>query len=205
LKVLDLFCGIGGAGKGYADAGHDVTGVDIVDQPDYPNEFIQGDALVYLLNHGKEYDFVHASPPCQFHSALTKGTNFGKQYPDLIPQTRMLLRGMDYVIENVAGATIRKDFMLCGEMFGLSVLRHRFFETNLNLTAPEHPKHRGRVRGWRHGEYFDGPYIAVYGKGGGKGTVPEWKDAMEIDWSDSRKGIAEAIPPAYTKFIGENI
>jgi DNA (cytosine-5)-methyltransferase 1 len=111
-----------------------------------------------------------------------------------------------WVIENVAGAPIRKDLTLCGEMFGLSVIRHRFFEIDgFAVTELSHPTHRGRVSGWRHGEWFDGPYVAVYGKGGGKGTVARWQDAMGIHWTSVRKELAEAIPPAYTGHIGHDL
>ena len=205
MKLLDLFCGAGGAGRGYMDAGFDVTGVDIEPQPDYPGRFIQADAIAYLAAHGHEYDAIHASPPCQASSALTKGTNKGKVYLNLIPATRALLalHNVPTVIENVQGSDLRRDLTLCGEMFGLGVIRHRYFEvsgfTPLTLT---HKKHRGRVAGWRHGEWFDGPYFAVYGEGGGKGTVSQWQDAMDMHWTSNRKSIAEAIPKAYTRFIG---
>ena len=110
------------------------------------------------------------------------------------------------MIENVQGSDLRRDLTLCGEMFGLGVIRHRYFEvsgfTPLTLT---HKKHRGRVAGWRHGEWFDGPYFAVYGEGGGKGSVAQWQEAMGIPWTNNRKSIAEAIPPAYTRFIGGQI
>lgn len=148
-KLLDLFCGAGGAGKGYMDAGFDVTGIDIAPQPDYPGTFIQGDALAYLAAHGHEYDGVHGSPPCQASCTLTKGTNKG-----------------------------------------------------MAAIPTPHKPHRGRVAGYRHGEWFDGPYFAVYGEGGGKGSVAQWQAAMGIDWTSNRKSIAEAIPPAYTRFIG---
>lgn len=93
---------------------------------------------------------------------------------------------------------------LCGEMFGLGVLRHRKFELGgWTTTQPAHVKHRGRVRGWRHGKYYDGPYVAAYGNGGGKATVPEMQAAMGIDWTDVRHELTEAIPPAYTQWIGE--
>lgn len=208
MKLLDLFCGAGGAGKGYMDAGFDVTGVDIAPQPDYPGTFIQGDAIAYLAAHGHEYDAIHASPPCQASSALTKGTNKGKEYLNLIPATRALLALHDKptVIENVQGSDLRRDLTLCGEMFGLGVIRHRYFETSGFAALPlEHIKHRGRVAGWRHGEWFDGPYFAVYGEGGGKGTVAQWQDAMGIHWTNNRKSIAEAIPPQYARFIGGQI
>jgi len=214
-KLLDLFCGAGGAAVGYHRAGFDVTGVDIAPQPDYPFEFIQGDATQPPVNLA-DFDAIHASPPCQAHSALTKGTNNGRHYPDLIDATRVLIgtwiahKGAGVpavsVIENVAGAPIEKDLMLCGEMFDLDVIRHRYFEAcGWTPAQPAHPPHRGRVRGWRHGEYYDGPYLAVHGEGGGKGTVAEWQAAMDIDWTANRKSIAEAIPPAYTELVGTQL
>lgn len=193
---------------GYARAGFDVVGVDIDPQPDYPFEFIQADALNFADVMGGDFDAIHASPPCQASSALTKGTNKGREYLNLIPQTRELLDsiGLPYVIENVQGSDLRRDLTLCGEMFGLGVLRHRYFELgNWTMEPPAHVPHRGRVQGWRHGEYFDGPYLAVYGNGGGKGSVAEWQAAMGIDWTDSRKHLAEAIPPAFTSFVGAGL
>lgn len=205
VRVLDLFCGVGGASKGYADAGFDVVGVDINLQPDYPYEFHQGDAIQFAREHGAEFDFIHASPPCQYDAAITRGTNarLRGNYPQLYPSTwRVLhLTGKPYVIENPAA---RPDMVLCGETFGLKVIRHRKFELGgWSASAPEHLKHRGRVAGMRHGVWYEGPYFAVYGNGGGKGTVPQWKDAMDIHWTDNRKSIAEAIPPAYTRYIGQ--
>lgn len=207
-KLLDLFAGAGGAGRGYMDAGFDVTGIDIEPQPDYPGKFIQGDAIAYLAAHGHEYDAIHASPPCQASSALTKGTNKGKEYLNLIPATRALLKLHDVptVIENVQGSDPRRDLTLCGEMFGLGVIRHRYFEVSGFAALPlDHKPHRGRVAGWRHGKWFDGPYFAVYGEGGGKGSVAQWQDAMDMHWTSNRKSIAEAIPPAYSRFIGGQI
>lgn len=190
---------------GYHRAGFDVVGVDINPQPNYPFEFHQADALEFAQEHGREFDVIHASPPCQAGCTLTAGTNRGRNYPQLIPNTRTILAatGRPTIIENVAGAPIRKDLMLCGEMFGLGVLRHRFFElSGWTTTPPTHRKHRGRVAGMRHGQWYEGPYFAVYGEGGGKGTVAQWQQAMGITWTDVRKEIAEAIPPAYTEFLG---
>lgn len=203
-KLLDLFCGLGGASMGYHRAGFDVVGVDINPQPDYPFEFHQVDALIVTA---RGFDAIHASPPCQNQAAITKGTNAHLRdlYPDLYPTTRRMLEasGLPYVIENPAA---RPDIVLCGEMFGLDVIRHRRFELGRWTTlAPAHVKHRGRVRGWRHGTYHDGPYVAAYGNGGGKATVTELRDAMHIDWSTDRAQLVEAIPPAYTQFIGEQL
>lgn len=204
-RLLDLFCGAGGCSVGYDRAGFDVVGVDIAPHPDYPFEFHQGDALEYLARHGGGFDAVHASPPCQASSALTKGTNQGRVYIQLIPATRALLAaaGLPTVLENVQGSDVRRDLTLCGEMFGLDVIRHRYFElSGFTAEQPDHVPHRGRVRGWRHGTYYDGPYLAVYGEGGGKGTVAEWQAAMGIDHTADRKAIAEAIPPAFAEYVG---
>lgn len=195
---------------GYHLAGFDVIGVDINPQPNYPFEFHQGDALEWLTERRLEwFAAIHASPPCQASCTLIKGNQRATagNHRDLIPQTRESLArtGLPTVIENVQGAQIRRDLTLCGEMFGLGVIRHRYFECNFPVVQPAHVPHRGRVRGWRHGEYFDGPYVAVYGDGGGKGSVAEWQEAMGIDWTDVRVEIAEAIPPAYTEHIGARL
>ncbi|MFD0145388.1 MULTISPECIES: DNA methylase [unclassified Streptomyces] len=200
---------------GYHQAGYAVDGIDIADRPRYPFAFHQGDALEYLaalISSGdiERYALVHASPPCQAGCALTVGTNhsqgWGGDHVDLVAPTRELLdrTGLPYVIEQPNGrAAIRKDLSLCGEMFGLGVLRHRNFELGCWTTAkPFHPRHRGYVRGHRHGIRRDGPYVAAYGKGGGKATVPEMQEAMGIDWTDIHEELTEAIPPAYTRWIG---
>ena len=190
---------------GYHRAGFDVTGVDIAPQPNYPFSFVQDDAVNFLSKFGADFDVIHASPPCQAHSALGKGTNDNSdEYPDFLEQTREALQalGKPYVIENVAGAPLNDPITLCGEMFGLRVIRHRMFECSPKLTQPKHIKHRGRVAGWRHGEKFDGPYFAVYGNGGGKGNIDEWRMAMDMPWPQTKLELAEAIPPAFTEHIG---
>lgn len=217
--LLDLYCGAGGAGVGYHRAGFNVVGVDISPQPNYPFPFVQGDAIGVLRDYartnslgrglGYQFDAIHASPPCQASCTLIKGNQRATagNHVDLIPETRELLAatGLPTVIENVQGAKVRRDLTLCGEMFGLNVIRHRYFECSFPVTPHRHVKHRGRVRGWRHGEYFDGPYVAVYGDGGGKGSVAEWQQAMGIDWTDVRVEIAEAIPPAYAEYVGQQL
>lgn len=206
-RVLDLFCGAGGAGMGYWRAGFEVVGVDIVPRPSYPFTFIEGDALDAMREMCQGFHLVHSSPPCQSQCTLTKGTNKGRRYVDLIPQMRELgqLYGVPWVIENVNGAGIRKDLTLCGEMFGLGVIRHRHFELGWfdEAEQPPHRPHRGPVRGWRHGVWRDGPYIAAYGKGGGKGSVSEMQAAMDIPWTADHHELTEAIPPAYTRYIAE--
>lgn len=225
-RLLDLFCCQGGAAVGYHRAGFDVVGVDITPQPRYPFEFHQADALAMVQDRLQgcwhesyhksslpgmlpaclgHFDAIHASPPCQHSAAITKGTNRHRQHlhPNLYPATKAILEasGLPYVIEN---PDARPDAVLCGEMFGLGVLRHRRFESNVPITAPQDPPHRGRVRGWRHGVYYDGPYVAVYGSGGGKASLAEAGAAMGIDWMDYG-GLRESIPPAFTEFIGEQL
>lgn len=204
--LLDVCCCQGGAGVGYARAGFDVVGVDIDPQPRYPFFFVQADALDFIEKHGHKFDAIHVSPPCQGETVLQFVNNNRDAHPRLIEPVRELLEsiGKPYVIENVVGAHLRNPVRLCGEMFGLGVIRHRLFETNWPLVEPAHPKHRGRVRGWRHGVYYDGPYVAVYGKGGGKANLEEASAAMGVDWMDL-DGIIESIPPAYTEFIGKQL
>lgn len=209
--LLDLFCGAGGAAVGYHRAGFDVIGVDINPQPNYPFTFMHGDALQFLTSSVMDlYPFaaIHASPPCQAYTTLAKGNNGNtNDYPALISEIRELLRATNkpWVIENVPSAPLLSPIRLCGEMFGLSVIRHRLFESSLLLMQPPHPRHRGRVAGYRHGQKFDGPYFAVYGDGGGKGSLAEWRTAMGIDWMTSKAELAEAIPPHYTNFIGQQL
>jgi hypothetical protein len=211
-RLLDLYSCAGGAAVGYHRAGFEVVGVDIDPQPRYPFEHHQADALTFLAEYGHRFDAVHASPPCQTHSALTGGNRkrpgWTDAHVDLIGPTRELLDalGKPYVIENVQGAPVRRDLTLCGEQFGLRVIRHRYFELG-GWTMPTlaHVPHRGRVAGWRHGVRYDGPYLAVHGDGGGKGSVAEWQAAMGIDWTDVKRELAEAIPPAYTEHVGRGL
>ncbi|MFF7153122.1 DNA methylase [Streptomyces sp. NPDC008139] len=213
--LLDLFCCASGAGTGYADAGFEVHGVDIAPRPNYPFPFTRADALTHLadlITSGEihRYTMVHTSPPCQAGCALTVGTNrsrgWGRAHVDLVADMRTLLdaTGLPYVIEQPNGrAKIRKDLTLCGEMFGLDVIRHRNFELGgWTAVRPAHIVHRGRVRGYRHGKFYDGPYVAAYGNGGGKPSIPELQAAMGITWTNVREELTEAIPPAYTKCIG---
>ncbi len=199
-RLLDAFCCAGGAGKGYHLAGFDVVGVDIAPQPNYPFEFQQGDAIAFIAEHGHEFDAIHASPTCQHASTLRHRT--GKEYVNLIPPTRAALDeiGLPYVIENVVGADLLNPIMLCGSSFGLGangrqLRRHRLFECS-GFSAMSSPcAHRGEP-------------VGVYGTGGGgqmtrgyKGTPEEYREAMGIDWA-TRAEIAQAIPPAYTEYVG---
>ena len=203
--LLDLFCGAGGAGFGYAQAGFAVIGVDNKPQPNYPFQFIRCDALEYLDAHGSRAWAIHASPPCQAHSALTKGSNghLTNLYPEYIPAVRKMMTslGRPGIIENVMTAPIRQDIVLCGEMFGLKVIRHRAFELiGWTMPQPEHLLHRGMVHGNRHGVFRDGYYYGVHGRQ--RGTITEWREAMGMLHRMTREEIKQAIPPAYTRLIG---
>ncbi len=204
MKLLDLFCCAGGAGEGYRRAGFDVTGVDIEPQPNNPHRFIQADALEYLRAHGHEFDAIHASPPCQLYSmAAQTQRNRGKIYPDLLPPTRAALQaiGKPWVIENVPGAPMRPDFILCGCLFNLKLRRARWFETSWNglslLPSCQHPF----------------PVVSVVGHGtpswvreklGFNPTIKHYREAMGIDWMN-RGELSQAIPPAYTEWIGRHL
>jgi hypothetical protein len=211
VRILDAFCCAGGATKGYQLAGHHVTGVDIRVPTSYPgNYFVHGDAVEFIRDYGRTFDFIHASPPCQAYSGPSLGTNrdLGYEYADLVDATREVLdeTGVPYVMENVPGSPVRKDLMLCGEMFGIPLIMHRNFEiSGWSVEQPKHPKHRGRVRGYRHGIWYDGPYIAAYGKGGGKATVPEIQAAKGMSWTSNRFELTEALPVVYTQWIGQRI
>jgi DNA (cytosine-5)-methyltransferase 1 len=199
VRLLDLFCGAGGAAVGYARAGFEVVGVDIAPQPRFPFEFHQADALSFPL---EGFDVVHASPPCQAFSK-TRAIH-GKQYPDLLsPIKSRFLFHVDfaYVIENVVGAPLDAPILLCGEMFGLRVIRHRLFETRPWIASREHPAHRGGTnshRGYSTGAY----YVTVAGHNYRR---EEGAAAMGIDWPMTRDELSEAIPPAYTEYIGKQL
>ncbi len=200
-RLLDLFCCQGGAAKGYADAGFDVTGVDTAPQPRYPFRFVQADAIAYVLEQGAQFDVIHASPPCQHDSDCQRLQ--GNTHPDLIAPTRAALKatGRPWVLENVRGALPKLDHpvMLCGPMFGVETYRHRYFETGggLTLTQPHHPPHlvpqakMGRPIPPGHYGQFVGNFSGV----------DLARRVMGVPWMN-RDGIRECIPPAYTQFIG---
>lgn len=217
-KLLDLFCKAGGAAEGYHRAGFDITGVDIEPQPNYPFEFVQMDAIEFLRIHDlSEFDAIHASPPCQAHTRarlLSKARNGGKypDHPDFIPQTREILRkiGKPYIIENVAGAPLENPISLSGSQFkNLYTQRKRLFESNIELKEPEQRPVQKRTPTAGNGFGEDG-FISICGSGGVHGMnqkqiVLYWGFALGgIDWM-TRAELAEAIPPAYTEFIGKQI
>jgi DNA (cytosine-5)-methyltransferase 1 len=213
-RLLDLFCGAGGAAMGYHRAGFDVVGVDIKPQPHYQFEFIQADALEFLRerlvdNLGWRFDAIHASPPCQAYTRAGALRTNKRDHPELIRPTRELLKatGLPYVIENVPGAPLRNPVQLCNTGFfprgnGLDweLQRHRLFEANFPLIGV----------GCHHTSL---PTISVVGHGATKATrtrlgrnpaIAEKRRAMGIGWMN-RDELSEAIPPCYTEWIGDQL
>jgi DNA (cytosine-5)-methyltransferase 1 len=210
-RLLDLFCGAGGAGMGYHRAGFDVVGVDINPQPNYPFEFVQADAMTYPLDG---FDAIHASPPCQ---AFTAYRNTGKvgDYPDLIDPCRQRLTatGVPWVMENVAGSPLRATLMLCGTMFDpvQPIQRHRYFESNVAMWAPNDCRHHlnppNRYPGGRSKvDHGDSRALcrATIEVGAWRIPLAEQKAAMGIDWMTLPE-LSESIPPAYTEWIGRQL
>lgn len=216
-RALDLCCKAGGAAKGYWSAGFDVTGVDLEPQPRFPfAAFIETDALTLTPAFLRQFDFIHASPPCQGYTTLRHAPG-ARGAPRLIPAFRELLEasGRPYIIENVEEAReeMRDPILLCGSSFGLGaqgawLQRHRLFESNIPLTAPP----------CRHDP--ERPVVGVYGgharirssRFGGRGTKDVWKgghkaaasEALGIDWMTLTE-MSEAIPPVYTAYLGEQV
>lgn len=229
-RLLDLFCGAGGAALGYSWAGFDVVGVDHKHQDHYPFQHYRMDAIHALRNfrllnefeartQGRGFDAVHASPPCQSYSPHVTSASSeyagtaGKDEPALIPIVRDLLiaTGLPYIIENVAGARhdLRGPTLLCGTMFGLPVPRHRLFETSWKIGAfetPHHPACIGISKKYALDRGWDPRDMTVTGKGRHAGTKERWMEVM--GWPDTpvtQHGLREAIPPAYTEWIGRHL
>jgi DNA (cytosine-5)-methyltransferase 1 len=208
-RLLDICCCAGGASEGFHRAGWHVTGTDINQHRNYPFPFFQTDLRDLDPRWiAANFDAAHASPPCQAHTDLQKQNK--RFYLDLIPSARELLEasGLPYVIENVEGAPLRDPVTLCGTMFpGLRVIRHRLFETNWPLTAPPHGAHplvfTHDNRKAHYGK-LDQNTSFVQVTGGGNCTVANKRAAMGIDWMTGKE-LNEALPPAYTEWIGQQL
>lgn len=220
--LLDLYSCAGGAAVGYYRAGFDVVGVDVNPQPRYPFRHVQADALAYLSEHWWQFDAIHASPPCQRYTLARKMRgDRAKEHPDLLPPTRAALQacGVPWVIENVPGSPMRPDVVLCGTMFGLGwaglpIYRHRWFEAGGGF----HPRATGPASCNHHGiplSVFGHHACARIGErrleGGAMrreaiqfNTKIAGGIALGIDWMN-REELAEAIPPAYTEFLGRQL
>lgn len=204
-RLLDLFCGAGGCSMGYHNAGFDVFGVDHLTQKNYPFPFVQCDALEYVMDHGHKYDVIHASPPCQAYSSLTRNKSI---HPDMLQQTRNVILSTcrPYVIENVIGAPMRNAIVLCGTNFNLkfdrlSVLRrHRLFELSHLILVPQCAC-RGMVTAFVGGHMGRRRHT---GKNHNQAGFDESMRAMGIHWM-TRYELSQAVPPAYTEYIGRHL
>lgn len=206
---------------GYYRAGFDVTGVDNRLQKNYPFAFHLADALEFVAEHGHEYDAISASPPCQGYSRMRHLPWLkGREYPMLIDATRELLEASSrvWVIENVEDAPLRSGITLCGASLGLKIYRHRKFESSVLLLAPAHRKHlvtigSGRMLNDRAQPNADG-WVSLPSKAfkevsrnsvaGHFAGMAAAKEIMGIDWM-TRDELAQAIPPAYTEYIGRQL
>jgi DNA (cytosine-5)-methyltransferase 1 len=217
-RLLDLFCGAGGAAVGYHRAGFEVVGVDIKPQPRYPFDFYRGSALDALADGEflAQFDAIHASPPCQAYSATKTMWNAQAGHPELVSPTRARLQaaGVPWVIENVPGAPLCAHVVLCGSMFSLhtedwELRRHRLFELDGFACMTPPCSHNRPVLGVYGGHARDRRRVlGVYGNGGGgtmtrgtKATIDQARAIMDIDWMTTAE-ISQAIPPAYTEHIG---
>lgn len=219
-RLLDLFCCAGGAAEGYHRAGFDVVGVDIEPQPNYPYEFHQRDALEVLdeLDYVATFDAVHASPPCQGYLNLSRQNEaMGRrlEHDQLIVKVREGLRqhGLPYIIENVENARphMLEPIRLCGSSFGLPIRRHRLFESSEPLVGVPCNHHWQTVPRYWTGYRPKAPdgtraerkstVVQIYGNGG---DTHEWGPALGLEGRTPRE-LAEAIPPAYTEFLGRQL
>jgi DNA (cytosine-5)-methyltransferase 1 len=211
-RLLDLFCGAGGAAVGYHRAGFDVIGVDNVPQPRYPFEFHLADAMTFPL---EGFDAIHASPPCQGYSRLRHLPWLkGREYPRLIDATRERLEatGVPWIIENVYDAPLT-GIWLCGTQVGLELLRHRRFESNVLLIIPPHVPHKdvlakgGRSLAKRYAGHGVTGVVKEINRdsiAGHVAGIARARQVMGIDWM-RRDELAQAIPPAMTEFLGTQL
>lgn len=201
MKILDLFCCYGGASVGLYRACDKlgikpyILGMDLRGQGEYPFNHVVKDVLSVDIDFIRDFDFVWCSPPCQAYSLACN--NSSVDYPDLVPyiQNLMYQAAVPFCIENVPQAPLRRDLLLCGEMFGLDVIRHRHFELGgFSVPQPFHKMHSGRV--------IDGDKVTVAGNGfGGSNNLFDWQNAMGIDWITDKNALAQAVPPVYSQYI----
>jgi DNA (cytosine-5)-methyltransferase 1 len=218
-RLLDLFCGAGGASRGYHRAGFDVVGVDNKRQPHYPFTFVRRDALEVLTSSwARKFDVIHASPPCQRYTHGNVAGDQASKHPDLVGPVRELLQAgrRPYVIENVPRAPLHDPLVLCGSMFDLTATdddgtplrleRHRLFESDLLLTPPRPCSHDKNVRvaGSYGGARRDKDEARLIRKGGYVPSADVQRQLLGIDWMPE-SSMYLSIPPAYTEHIGAQL
>ncbi len=206
MKLLDLFCGAGGASDGYSRAGFEVTGIDVKHGKRYPHTYIRGDVRDYLdVEFLREFDVIAASPPCQTFSAtkhLRNAQGKSTSKVNMIPEVRdaLIASGKPYIIENVPNAPLINPVQLCGSAFQLKVRRHRLFESNVEIVGTGcYHKEQGKpvgIYGSMRDEIPNGGHTAK--------TMAEANEAMGIDWMIWGE-LVESIPPIYTQYLGEQI
>lgn len=219
-RLLDLCCGPGGAATGYARVGFEITGVDMSPQPHYPYPFIQADAFHFLATADlSQFDAIHVSPFCQEYSQsryLRRAVA-----PHLAPKPKQIRAfreclertSLPWIIENVAGSDLPAAVELCGSMFGLPIRRHRWFAASFLLFAPGPCRHTdscinpigGKVRGY--GSLSTHTYQDAKGhvrKREAYLPLATGQAAMGIDWM-TLKELSQAIPPAYTAWVGQQL
>jgi DNA (cytosine-5)-methyltransferase 1 len=220
-RLLELFCGAGGAGMGYHRAGFEVVGVDIEPHPGYPFKFHQRDAMEVLgtgcVGHNTwlmDFDVIHASPPCQASTTMSNrwrgAGGRADEHINLIPQVVGLLTawGGPWVVENVPGARadLTNAFTLTGGMFGLGVHRPRLFGSNTLIMCPPKAAPPEDALGV-YGKAHDGRRLFTRANGSiqrAAGSLTEAQAAMGIDWM-GWDDLREAVPPAYTEYIGRQL
>lgn len=210
-RLLDLYCKAGGASMGFARAGFEVTGVDIEPQPDYPHEFVQADALDFLVQYGDEFDARAASPPCLGYSNLNAYNQ--QDYPLLISDTIKALEasGKPWVLENVETPTARaemrphKVIRLCGPMLGLKVYRHRLFASNVDLVEPPHQPHRWLCARNGYLPTSERPFMTITGGKHSRAWIAAASECLGVPWMRTVEDVSNAIPPVYTEYVGRQL
>lgn len=200
MKLLDLFCGEGLAAWGYWLSGRfsEIVGIDINPEMKsrYAFDFICGDALRLDYDFLAQFDFIHASPPCQ---AYSKATLDKSRHLRLVAATHLICQsaGLPHVIENVEGSgrELRPNLVMNGHGLGLPSERRRYFYVSLLSESV-------RCLG-------TGQSIRIHG---GSASRDDLIRAMGLDMINPRRllmltktGMEQGIPPIFTRTIAEMV
>jgi DNA (cytosine-5)-methyltransferase 1 len=126
-RLLDLFCGQGGAAAGYIAAGFAVVGVDLADHSKrYPAAFVRGNAMTLLedARFVRQFDAIHTSPPCQGYSIATAGNPTPAREPSTMPRSKAVqqrLLGIDWMTVRGMQESIPPVY---AQYVGLQLLAH---------------------------------------------------------------------------------